>query len=80
MLVGIPMLRTFHTKNTKGEKMKTYHIRVREERVGYYTVKAESLNEAEKKAHYNLRGEIGGEIIPSVDFVLIQKNSSNANG
>jgi hypothetical protein len=48
--------------------MKTYHIRVREERVGYYTVKAESLNEAEKKAHYNLRGETEGEICPSVDF------------
>ena len=48
--------------------MKTYHIRVREERVGYYTVKAESLNEAEKKAHYNLLGETEWEICPSVDF------------
>ena len=41
---------------------------MREERVGYYTIKAESLNEAEKKAHYNLRGETEGEICPSVDF------------
>ena len=48
--------------------MKTYHIRVREERVGDYTVKAASLNEAEKNAHYNLRGETEGEICPSVDF------------
>ncbi len=55
-------------KLTKKEKQRKFHIRVREERVGYYTVKAESLNEAEKKAHYNLRGETEGEICPSVDF------------
>ena len=49
-------------------RMKTYHIRVREEKVGYYSVKAESLNEAELKAWYKLKGETDGEVCPSIDY------------
>ena len=48
--------------------MKTYHIRVREERVGYYTVKATDMFQAQAKAYYNLRGETEGEIVPSINF------------
>ena len=50
------------------EVMKTYHIRVREEKVGYYSVRAESLAKAEIRALYNLRGETEGEVCPSVDY------------
>ena len=49
-------------------RMKTYHIRVREEKVGYYSVKAESLNEAELKAWYKLKGETDGEVCSSIDY------------
>ncbi len=33
---------------------KTFHIRVREEKIGYYTVKAKTLAEAEREALYKL--------------------------
>ena len=47
---------------------KTYHIRVREERVACYIVQAETLYQAEQKALYSLRGETKGEVCPAVDF------------
>jgi len=37
--------------------MKTFHIRVREEKVGYYSVKAEHLYQAHSKAYEELKGE-----------------------
>jgi hypothetical protein len=40
-----------------GEIMKTFHIRVREEKVGYYSVKAEHLYQAHSKAYEELKGE-----------------------
>ena len=35
--------------------MKTFHIRVREEKVGYYSVKAEHLYQAHSKAYEELQ-------------------------
>jgi len=49
-------------------KNNTFHIRVREVKIGYYTVQAETLSQAESKALYNLRGETEGEVCPAVDF------------
>ncbi len=46
----------------------TFHIRVREEKIGYYTVQAETLAEAERKALYTLRGETEGEGCPAVNY------------
>ena len=67
-----PLLQTNDFKEVvlcmKKYSMKTYHVRVREDKVGYYSIKAKSLDDAEKKALYNLRGETEGEICPSVDF------------
>lgn len=37
--------------------MKTFHIKVREEKVGYYSVKAEHLYQAHSKAYERLKGE-----------------------
>ena len=37
--------------------MKTFHIKVREEKVGYYSVKAEHLYQAHSKAYEELKGE-----------------------
>ena len=48
--------------------MKTFHIRVREEKVGYYSVKAEHLYQAHSKAYSKLKGETEGEVCPSIDF------------
>ena len=47
---------------------KTFHIRVREEKIGYYTVKAKTLAGAEREALYKLRGETEGEVCPAVDY------------
>jgi hypothetical protein len=51
-----------------GRVMKTFHIRVREEKVGYYSVKAEHLYQAHSKAYSKLKGETEGEVCPSIDF------------
>jgi hypothetical protein len=52
-----------------GRVMKTYFIkRVREEKVGYYSVKAEHLYQAHSKAYSKLKGETEGEVCPSIDF------------
>jgi len=48
--------------------MKTYHIRVREEKVGYYSVKAEHLYQAHSKAYSKLKGETEEEVCPSLNF------------
>ena len=48
--------------------LKTFHIRVHEDKVGYYTVKAETLAAAERRALYNLRGETEGEVCPAVCY------------
>ena len=47
---------------------KTFHIRVREEKIGYYTVEADTLAAAEREALYRLRGETEGEVCPAVDY------------
>ena len=47
---------------------KTFHIRVREEKIGYYTVEAETLADAEREALYRLRGETEGEVCPAVNY------------
>ena len=45
-----------------------YNIRVRAEYVGYYSVKANSLHEAEQKAQEILFEEMNDEVDGSFDF------------
>jgi len=49
-------------------KEKTFNIRVREEKIGYYSLQAKNLPEAEEKALSKLRGETEGEVCPAVEF------------
>ncbi len=49
-------------------KKKTFNIRVREEKIGYYSLQAKNLPEAEEKALSKLRGETEGEVCPAVEF------------
>tara|TARA_B100000287_G_C20046811_1_gene548672 strand:+ start:333 stop:509 length:177 start_codon:yes stop_codon:yes gene_type:complete len=48
--------------------MKTYNIRVRAEYVGYYSVKAKSLNDAEQKAQEMLFEQMNDDVDGSFDF------------
>ena len=56
-------------KKSRKKKMKTYNIRVRADYVGYYKIKAKSLNDAEAMAQQCLFDEIRERKIDSIfDF------------
>lgn len=59
------------------EKKKTYHIRTRCEYVGYHTVKAKDLNEAESKAQTKLLSEMNDQVDGSFDFSEFDPNESD---
>ena len=56
---------------------KTYHIRTKCEYVGYYTIKAKDLDEAESIAQTKLLSEMNIEVDGSFDFSKFDPNESD---
>ena len=56
---------------------KTYHIRTKCEYVGYYTIKAKDLDEAESIAQTKLLSEMNIEVDGSFDFRKFDPNESD---
>ena len=60
-------------------KMKTYNIRVRADYVGYYNIKAKSLNDAERMAEQQLFDEMNDGVEAVVDFEEFEDEEDQAH-
>ena len=66
-------------KKSRKKKMKTYNIRVRADYVGYYNIKAKSLNDAEAMAQQQLFNEMNDGVDGVFDFEEFEDEEHHAH-